>query len=116
MCDEHLLEGYLSGNPIEENQIREMIRARKLFPCYFGSALKGQGVEELLEGIHTYARCWEKDGEKEDLGARVYKISRDEQGNRLTLKDPFWYLKVKDTISGKHGEEKVKPDPDLFRK
>ena len=84
MCDEHLLEGYLSGNPIEENQIREMIRARKLFPCYFGSALKGQGVEELLEGIHAYARCWEKDGEKEGLGARVYKISRDEQGNRLT--------------------------------
>ena len=108
MCDEHLLEGYLSGNPIEENQIREMIRARKLFPCYFGSALKGQGVEELLEGIHTYARCWEKDGEKEDLGARVYKISRDEQGNRLThLKILSGILKVKDTISGKHGEEKV---------
>ena len=84
MCDEHLLEGYLSGNPIEENQIREIIRARKLFPCYFGSALKGQGVEELLEGIHVYARCWEKDGEKEGLGARVYKISRDEQGSRLT--------------------------------
>ena len=84
MCDEHLLEGYLSGNPIEENQIREMICARRLFPCYFGSALKGQGVEELLEGIHAYARCWEKDGEKEGLGARVYKISRDEQGNRLT--------------------------------
>ena len=108
MCDEHLLEGYLSGNPIEENQILEMIRARRLFPCYFGSALKGQGVEELLEGIHAYARCWEKDGEKEDLGARVYKISRDEQGNRLThLKILSGILKVKDTISGKHGEEKV---------
>ena len=48
MCDEHLLEGYLSGNPIEENQIREIIRARKLFPCYFGSALKGQGVEGIV--------------------------------------------------------------------
>ena len=108
MCDEHLLEGYLSGNPIEENQIREMIRARKLFPCYFGSALKGQGVEELLEGIHAYARCWEKDGEKDGLGARVYKISRDEQGSRLThLKILSGILKVKDTISGKQGEEKV---------
>ena len=81
----------------------------------FWIRIKGQGVEELLEGIHVYARCWEKDGEKEGLGARVYKISRDEQGNRLThLKILSGIFKGKRYYFWKTGGRKGQPDPDLF--
>lgn len=108
LCDENMLERYLGGAKIEDDEIRELVHSRKVFPCYFGSALKGSGVWELLEGIQMYARCCEKSGEGEHFGAKVYKISRDEQGNRLThLKVVSGILKVKDTLPGKMGEEKV---------
>ena len=81
LCDEALLESYLAGAPVTPGNLRRLIGARKLFPCFFGSALKLQGVEELLEALETYAPEPEYPGE---FGARVYKISRDAQGNRLT--------------------------------
>ena len=81
MCDEGVLEHFLETGDVEEADLRRMIRERKLFPCYFGSALKLTGVEELLEGIRRWVSPPEY-GEK--LGAKVYKISRDDQGNRLT--------------------------------
>ena len=81
LCDEALLESYLAGAPVTPGNLRRLIGARKLFPCFFGSALKLQGVEELLEALETYGPEPEYPGE---FGARVYKISRDPQGNRLT--------------------------------
>ena len=81
LCDEALLESYLAGAPVTPGNLRRLIGARKLFPCFFGAALKLQGVEVLLEALETYAPEPEYPLE---FGARVYKISRDPQGNRLT--------------------------------
>ncbi len=103
MCDEKLLEIYLETGKIPDRELRACIRSRKVFPCYFGSALKLTGVEELLKGIETYAECPEY---PEQFGARVFKISRDDQGNRLThLKITGGSLKVKELLGGPGGEK-----------
>lgn len=93
MCDEGLLERYLDGGTIGAEDIAGLIKNRKVFPCYFGSALKMQGVEEFLRGLALYAKC---PGYPEGFGAKIYKISRDPQGTRLThLKVTGGILKVK---------------------
>ena len=85
VCDEAVLEHYLESGEIQKEEIINLIAKRKVFPCYFGSALKIQGVEEFLRGIETFTReC----AYPEEFGARVFKIARDAQGNRLT------YLKI----------------------
>lgn len=99
LCDETLMERYLEGEPVTEQQIRGLIRSRKVFPCYFGSALKVQGVEELLQGLERYMDTPERPA---DFGARIYKISRDSKGERLTwMKITGGSLKVKTLLSGK---------------
>ena len=110
MSDEELLEQYLESGSIVAEDIRRLIRRRKLFPCYFGSALKLQGVEELLAGLER----WMSDEPFTDapdaaFGAKVFKISRDEQGSRLThMKITSGTLKVKDFLQEKGKEpEKV---------
>ena len=93
MCDEELMEAYLEDGVIERDMIATAIKKRKVYPCFFGSALKIDGVEELLRGIEIYAKipCY-----GDAFGARVYKISRDDQGNRLThMKVTGGVLKVK---------------------
>ena len=93
MCDEYLMESYLEEGMIEDTDIADAIKKRHVFPCFFGSALKMEGVEELLRGMETYTQC---PVYGEAFGARVYKISRDDQGNRLThLKVTGGVLKVK---------------------
>ena len=93
MCDESLLDGFLESGRIEKEKIVSAISDRKVFPCYFGSALKMQGVDELLDGIEQYAQM---PSYREAFGARVYKISRDAQGSRLThMKITGGSLKVK---------------------
>ena len=93
MCDEHVLEYYMEHGSIPEEDICRLIGERKVFPCYFGAALRMKGVEELLNGLGTYTRV--PDYPKK-FGAKVYKISRDDQGNRLThLKVTGGSLKVK---------------------
>ena len=93
MCDEALLELYLEQGTVSSDRIGEAVKERKVFPCYFGSALKMQGIDELLKGLEKYARCPVYGRE---FGARVYKISRDAQGNRLThMKITGGILKVK---------------------
>lgn len=107
MCDEQVLEEYLETGRILEGEICRMVRERKVFPCYFGSALKLQGVEELLKGLE---RWMTPPVYGKEFGAKVYKISRDEQGNRLThLKITGGTLKVKDVIAvpGMEEGEKV---------
>ena len=81
MCDEALLENYLETGTVTDGNIRQLIAGRKLFPCCFGSALKLQGIETLLNLLDLYAPIPEYPAE---FGAKVYKISRDPQGNRLT--------------------------------
>ena len=85
VCDETVLEGFLETGELKENEIREMIAGRKLFPCFFGSALQMDGVQELLDGLERWT---EVPACPEEFGAKVFKIARDEKGNRLT------YLKV----------------------
>lgn len=109
VSEETVLEQYLEHGEVPEAEIIRLIAERKVFPCYFGSALKNKGIEEFLQGLDSYAVSL---GYGENWGAKVFKISRDEQGNRLTwMKVTGGKLKVKDLLSGgeKDGrwEEKV---------
>jgi len=81
MCDEALLETYLESGIVTDANIRQLIAHRRLFPVLFGSALRLDGVNALLDALDRYAPRREYPGE---FGAKVYKISRDPQGNRLT--------------------------------
>lgn len=85
VSDDVLLERYLEDNVIEKGEIVRLIVERKVFPCYFGSALKVEGITEFLEGLQKYI---ETKKYSNTFGAKVFKIARDEQNNRLT------YLKV----------------------
>ena len=103
MCSDALLDQYMEGRIIERGQIQDLIRGRKVFPCYFGSALKMQGVDEFLRGLGKYMVF---PSYPEKFGARVYKISRDSQGNRLThMKITGGSLKVKMLLTN-HKPEK----------
>ena len=106
MQDETLLERYLDGKPIGADDIAALIAARKVFPCYFGSALTLDGVQEFLDGLAAYCRAPAYPAE---FAAKVFKISRDAQGNRLThLKITGGSLKVKALLTGANGwQEKV---------
>ncbi len=98
VCDEALLESYLESGTIEDEQIAGLVRRRRLFPCFYGSALKMTGVEEFLSGL---ARLLRTPDYPEDFGARVYKISRDAQGTRLTwLKITGGELAARQTVTG----------------
>ena len=100
-CEEEVLNNWLAGEAITTTQIQNLIFDRKLFPCFFGSALKVTGIRELLDGIKTYSKQIKY---PKEFGAKVFKITRDNQGNRLThLKITGGRLRVRDAI----GEEKV---------
>ena len=97
MCDEALLETYLETGTVTPGNLRELVAARKLFPCCFGSALKLQGVDTLL---HLLDELAPRKTYPEAFAARVYKISRDAQGNRLTwLKVTGGTLAVRQSLS-----------------
>ena len=101
MCDEALLETYLETGIVTEGNIRELIANRRLFPCCFGSGLKLTGVENLLDILDRFAPT---PAYGIDFGARVYKISRDPQGARLTwLKVTGGTLRVRTPLA--YGEE-----------
>ena len=98
LCDEALLEAFLSGGEITDGNLRGLIGKRKLFPCCFGSGLKLTGVEEFLQVLDRLAPCRSYGS---DFGARVYKISRDPQGSRLTwLKVTGGSLPVRTLLPG----------------
>ena len=103
VCDDQVMEAYLEGEEISRVQIQKMIRERKLFPCYFGSALKLTGVKEFLEDLKLRIR---ESSYPESFGAKIYKITRDSQGERLShMKITGGVLKVKSVLSnGKPGE------------
>lgn len=105
MCDENLMEEYLEKGEIEEEHIIKGIKKRKIFPCFFGSALKLEGVEAFMKGIVNYTKIPKY---TETFGAKIFKIARDEQGNRLTyMKITGGKLKVREAIAYDAGEEKI---------
>lgn len=115
MCEEKAMEEYLESERVEDTTIAEMIGKRKVFPCYFGSALKMEGVQEFMDEMAGYIEKNEQvknvmvsdernamEKGTEVFGAKVYKISRDASGSRLThLKITSGSLKVKDILKGK---------------
>lgn len=106
MCSEALLDAYMENGSLSMTEICGALDARLLFPCFYGSALKLEGVKELLAGMKAFAhRKYEK---ATDFGALVYKIGRDARGARLThIKVTSGCLCVKDKISYNGLEEKV---------
>ena len=103
-CDEELLEAYLSDGTLRTDDVRKAIHDRKLFPCFFGSALKLTGVREFLTALGEFASCPDY---TKDFGAKVFKISRDEAGVRLTyLKVTGGNLKIRNSLSP-NSDEKI---------
>ena len=108
MCDEALLERYLDGKPATDAETAALIRERRLFPCYFGAALRLEGVDALLDGLDCLTQAPQDGGV---FGARVFKVSRDEKGERLTwLRLTGGTLRVREALCGAEDggwEEKV---------
>ncbi len=103
MAGEELLEEYLERGILSVDPVRRAVKERRLFPCYFGSALKLTGVEEFLKGFEAFTAGT---GYSREFGARVFKISRDSQGNRLThLKITGGSLKVKSFLDQEQTEK-----------
>lgn len=102
VCDEDTLAHYLETGEVECPEIKRLIKNRKLFPCWFGSALKLDGVKELLNGLEMYTEMPEY---PKAFGAKVFKIAHDNQGARLTyLKVTGGALPVKMVLKGGAGE------------
>ena len=105
LCSEELMERYLSGEEFTQEELAALVVQRQLFPVYFGSALQVEGVEELLDDIEAYTLEPEW---PQEFGARVFKITRDERGERLTwLKVTGGQLRVREVLHGPNWEEKV---------
>ena len=115
VANDDMFDFYMEHESVTDGQIASAIACRQLYPCFYGSALKLEGVKELLDNIKKYAKgSYEKEYElggkssKEDFGALVYKIGRDARGARLThIKITSGVLKVKDKISYNGLEEKI---------
>ena len=105
VCREELLERYLAGKAPTEEETAELIRCREVFPCYFGSGLKQEGVGDFLQGLARFTRMPDYPAA---FGARVFKINYDPQGNRLThLKVTGGTLRVRDSVAYGGREEKI---------
>lgn len=102
MADERLLDTYLDSGTVETEDIIEAILDRKIFPCFWGSALKLSGVQELLDSMNTYMVMPAYNAE---FGGRIFKISRDAKGERLTyMKVTGGSLKCREQIEGTEGK------------
>lgn len=111
MCDEALMEEVLEKGSIQHEKIVEAIKQRKVFPCYYGSALKLQGVETFMKGLASYVA---PSAYPEAFGAKVFKIARDEQGNRLTyMKITGGSLKVKSLLTNAQPQSREKGEASM---
>ena len=110
MTDENAMEEYLQDSVLSLDTIKRLICERRVYPVCFGAALKGEGVTEFLEILDKYTVVSEKGSiGSEQLGAIVFKISRDEQGNRLThLKVTSGKLRVKDIVNEKEKVNQIR--------
>ena len=105
MCSEDMMEQYLDTGTVPADTIRQSIRQRQVFPCFFGSALKLEGIKELLAGLEEYTT---EPPRGDEFGARIFKLSDDPQGARLThMKITSGCLKVKDVLHGSGWAEKA---------
>ena len=101
LCSESMMEKYLGGESITDTEIAEAIRQRQVFPCFFGSGLKLDGVDEFINALEKYTV---EPTYSDSFGARVFKISHDPQGVRLThVKVTGGSIKVRELI----GDEKI---------
>lgn len=113
LCDEAALESLLERGSIDDSLIPEMIKSRKVFPCFFGSALKMDGVENFLSALARFTVAPEYPSE---FGAKVFKISRDAQGGRLTwLKVTGGALRVKAPLSYRAQNQDYQEKADQLR-
>ena len=113
LCDEGALEDFLAGGAIPDGTVSRLVAQRKLFPCWFGSALKLEGVEEFLSGLDRYLPVPDY---PQEFAARVFKITRDDQGSRLTwMKITGGSLKAKTPLSGGEGEDRWEEKADQLR-
>ena len=107
------MAAYLEEGRLEPEDLSSLIAQRKLFPCYFGSALRVEGVDALLSGVERYAP---RPVYPADFGAKVFKITRDSQGARLThLKLTGGTLRVKDVLTGREGDTLWQEKADQLR-
>ena len=105
MCREDVLESYLQNGDVTKEDIGSLIASRSVFPCYFGSGLKLEGIDEFLGGIETYTT---QKPYAEAFGAKVFKITYDEQNTRLThMKITGGSLRVRDSVADGKGEAKI---------
>lgn len=110
VCEEALMEQFLDTGIIVKKDVARLILERKLFPCFFGSALKMEGVDAFIRGMETYMAAPVYPSE---FGAKVFKIARDDQGNRLTyMKITGGSLKVKETLT--NAGRKGIPDEEIW--
>ena len=101
LCSESMMEKYLGGETIDEREIAEAIKLRQVFPCFFGSGLKLDGIDKFIDALEKYTIQPEY---SEAFGAKVFKISHDPQGVRLThIKVTGGSIKVREMI----GDEKI---------
>jgi len=113
MCDEAALDEFLETGALPDDEIARLISNRKVFPCVFGSALKLDGVEEFLQVLETYSlpRTY-----PDEFGAKIFKISYDDKGNRLTwLKVTGGTLRAKALLSRGSGEDSFEEKADQLR-
>ena len=102
MCDENALETYMNNSEVPGNMIAKMIAKRKVFPCFFGSALKLDGVEQFMDHLCEYTM---EKTYPEEFAAKVFKVTRDDNGKRLSwMKITGGELKVKQLITYKNRE------------
>ena len=114
-CNEKLMEKYIEEGSLSDVEIAKAIRERNIFPCWFGSALKLDGVAEFIEGLEKYTLQTEY---RPEFGARVFKIARDPQGNRLTyMKITGGSLKARGIVSymPKGSEEQIEEKVNMLR-
>ena len=110
VCEEALMEQFLDTGIIVKKDVARLILERKLFPCFFGSALKMEGVDAFIRGMETYMSAPVYPSE---FGEKVFKIDRDYQGNRLTyMKITGGSLKVKETLT--NAGRKGIPDEEIW--
>ena len=101
LCSEKLMEKYLEGEEVTDSEIAEAVKVRQVFPCFFGSGLKLDGIDEFLDALDNYTI---ENDYPDSFGARVFKISHDPQGVRLThIKVTGGSIKVREMI----GDEKI---------
>lgn len=116
MCDETLLEKYASGEKISDGDIKKLVIDRKIFPCYFGSGLKLDGLDRFTEDLDRFT---EEKKYPDEFGARVYKITRDPSGVRLThMKITGGRLSVRSPIeyTPHGGEEEIEEKVAMLRR